>query len=89
MAKRFQDVAINRENMFTLGRDQQTGDAYLSIPVVNRIVDYDEYYRLSEEEFERLRSDEEAGAAFAKSCRERREDERLILQPGADRGTPR
>ena len=86
---RFEDKSVDQSGRLSLGVDRNTGDYYLSIPVSNRLVDYEEYYRLSENEFQSLQKDDEAARAFAEQCRARAFDNRLILQPGTDRGTPR
>ena len=89
MATRFEDTKVDREGRLSLGTDRETGDSYLSIPVANRMVDYEEYYRLSRAEYDRFLEDPAAARAFADEARARRHDDRLILMPGSDRGTPR
>jgi hypothetical protein len=85
---RFEDVSFSREYRFSVGRDQVGQTYYLSIPVKNMMVDYEEYYRISEEEFQKFAIDIEAGKRFADECRDRLHDDRLILKPGRDRGFP-
>ena len=86
---RFQDIHVYREELFSLGKDQTTGGYYLSIPVSNRMVDYEEYYRISDEQFQAFQADGAAARVFAEQCRKRRHDDLLILKPGSDRGKPR
>jgi hypothetical protein len=86
-APRFADTKIFPDHRFALGRDSRTGGHYLSIPVSNRLVDYEEYYRLEPELYARILTDDHAAAAFAVECRAREHDNRLILRPGRDRGT--
>ncbi len=86
MPKRFTDISINKNERYSLGRDEQSGDYYLSIPVANQMVDYEEFYRLSALEYKSFTEDEKKAAAFADACRKRLHDDRLILQPGNDRG---
>lgn len=85
---RFQDEQVSRHGRFSIGIDADTGDRYLSIPVKNRLVDYEEYHRLSPDEYRRFTADAAAATAFADECRARSRDDRLILQPGRDRGEP-
>jgi hypothetical protein len=85
---RFQDEHLSREGRFSIGIDTGTGGAYLSIPVGNSLVDYEEYYRLSPDEHRRFAADTAVATAFADECRARLYDSRLILQPGSDRGEP-
>lgn len=86
MSKRFTDISVNQKERYLLGRDEQSGDYYLSIPVANQIADYEEYYRLSDHEYKSFTEDEKKAAAFADPCRKRLHDDKLILQPGNDRG---
>jgi hypothetical protein len=64
------------------------GTPYLSIPVSNGPVDYEEHYRLDPDEYDALVSDSRLAAAFAARCRDRLEDGRLIVSPGSNRGVP-
>lgn len=86
MSGRFADTSVSREGRYSLGRDRESGDPYLSIPVANRAVTYEEYYRLTPEQHERFTDDPPAARAFADECRQRRHDALLILAPGSDRG---
>lgn len=86
MSQRFDAVEVSREGRYSLGRDTITGDWFLAIPVANSMIDYEEYYRLSADEYGRFRDDRAAALAFADACRARIYDDRLILQPGSDRG---
>lgn len=86
MPKRFIELTVNLEERYSLGRDEATGDYYLSIPVSNQMIDYEEFYRLSADEYESFAHDASTAAAFADACRKRHRDDRLILQPGSDRG---
>lgn len=85
-SQRFVDVHVFRQGRFSLGRDEQNGGYFLSISVTNRMVDYEEYYRLTLEQYREFVGDEAAARAFAEACRARRHDGDLILQPGSDRG---
>ena len=85
---RFVDAHVSRAHRFALGRDSVGGTPYLAVPVRNRMVDYEEYYRLSDAEYATFHDDEAAAARFADACRRREHDDRLILQPGSDRGEP-
>jgi hypothetical protein len=87
--RRFEDDHVDADGRLSLGADLQTGGRFLSIPVSNARVDYEEFYRLDEAEYVQLRADRDAARAFAEACRARRHDDRLILQPGTDRGGAR
>jgi hypothetical protein len=88
MTDRFEDNRVDREGLLSLGIDRESGEPYLSIPVANRMVDYEEYYRLSSAEYRAFEDDPAQARVFADACRAHAHDDRLILQPGADRGTP-
>ena len=77
---------VSQNPRFSLDRGVTTGKPVLSIPVRNQMVKYEEWYSISEEEFEEFMADHEAAKAFAAGCGSRREDERLVLKPGRDRG---
>jgi hypothetical protein len=83
---RFEDEVYSPAHRCGLGFDRVAGGHYLSIPVSNRLTDYEEYYRLTPAEYARFRGDPDAASAFADLCRRRKADERLILPPGTDRG---
>jgi hypothetical protein len=84
----FVDEMVSRELRFAIGIETRTGRYYLSIPVANRMVDYEEYYAIDRSAFERYRVDPRSAADFVKRCRNRELDDLLILKPGSDRGVP-
>jgi hypothetical protein len=88
MSMRFNDVHIFRDQRFSLGVDMQTQQPYLSIPVANQMVDYEEYYLISPDQFQQFADAPNIGALFADECRARLSDHLIILQPGSDRGEP-
>lgn len=47
---RFEDKSVSREGRYALGNDLQGKDPYLAIPVANRMVEYEEYHRLTRQE---------------------------------------
>ena len=85
--KRFQDDQVDVAGRFSLGTDTQTGSRYLSIPVANRLVDYEEFYALSTTIYQDFLGDRKLALEFANECRERLHDDLLILKPGSDRGS--
>lgn len=85
---KFTDLFVSRELRFSLGIEEQSGRYYLSIPVANRMVDYEEYYEIDRAALERYRVDPAAAEGFLQRCRNREADELLILKPGGDRGVP-
>ena len=88
MTNRFNDTQVFREQRFSIGVDSQTKGYFLAILVANQMVDYEEYYRLSLDQFALFSKDIIAGSAFAERCRARANDTLIILPPGTDRGEP-
>lgn len=82
------DEFFSREDRYSLGRVDGTDQLFLSIPVSNGLVDYEEFYELSRREYERFLADPKEAARFAEQCRRHTEDDRLIQKPGWNRGTP-
>lgn len=82
------DVYVNRADRFSVGVEQESGKYYVAIPVRNDFVDYDEYYEISLDQFTAFRQDPALALTFVIACRERKEDSRLMMQPGRLRGWP-
>ncbi|WP_347906120.1 hypothetical protein [Pseudomonas purpurea] len=83
---KFNDVFVDRVERFSLGIEQESGRFYLSIPVSNRLVDYEEYYQIDQACFDAYRANPALALAFLQGCRNRERDELLMLKPGRDRG---
>lgn len=83
---RFHDKAVNREFRFSIGRETETSRYYLSVPVSNRSVDYEEYFEISESQYIGYPGNLKELADFAEACRRRENDHLLIMNPGSDRG---
>jgi nitrate reductase beta subunit len=49
-------------------------------------VDYEEYYEISQTEYENLTTNPSVAVQFAADCRAHRSDNRLMVKPGKDRG---
>ena len=85
---KFSDEFSSRDDRYSLGTEVESGRRYISFPVSTGVVDYEEFYELSTERFERFRADPTAAIAFVEQSRRREHDELLILKPGWNRGTP-
>jgi hypothetical protein len=83
---KFTDVQISREGRFTIGIEEQSGRYYVSIPVSNPYVDYDEYYEISAEAFKEFESDLTKALGFVRECKEQKNDHLLFQKPGKYRG---
>jgi hypothetical protein len=86
--RQFRDVFVSREHRFAIGIEEASGEHYLSIPVSNRLVDYDEYYRITPDEFSAFLANVATALAFAARAKAREMDDRLMFPPGSDRGAP-
>jgi len=82
-----QDAFFSREDRYSLGVDLETGRHYASLPVSNGVVDYEEYFELSDIQFAAFLVNRDEALAFVDACRRREHDELLMVQPGANRGT--
>jgi hypothetical protein len=82
------DEFTSRENLYSLGVDELSGRHYASLPVTIGVVDYEEYYELTDDEYARFMADPASAAAFIEECREHQHDELLMQKPGWNRGTP-
>jgi hypothetical protein len=82
----FVDSATDKLYRFSIGREESYGRFYLSIPVSNKLVDYEEYYEISKQIHDGYPDNMTQLAAFADACRRHESDHLLIVQPGLDRG---
>jgi hypothetical protein len=84
---RFEDVACNVRERYSLGIERETGRYYVAIPVSSGFVDYTEFYEIDADTFSRYGADLDSALPFVVRCRNRQEDARLMLEPGRNRGT--
>lgn len=85
---RFQTRSFCRELRFSLGTDVESGDHCLAIPVTIGVVDYAEYYRLTPAQYDTFLADPSSAQSFLDDCRNRRNDDLLVVKPGWNRGIP-
>ena len=83
---RFKDIHLMKGYRFSIGEDMQEGSYFLSIPVANRMADYEEYYRIPQMLVDGFPGTLETLRAIADKSRRRENDENLIVPPGTDRG---
>ena len=79
---------FSKEERFSVGIDMETNKYYISIPVNLGLVEDEECYELEKSEFDKFETDFEYLKTLAQKCREHKNDDRLIFQPGKVRGTP-
>jgi hypothetical protein len=85
---KFEDTYFSKEDRYSLGVESTSGRNYASIPVSNGIVDYEEYYEITADQFRDFSADRHAAIGFIESCRRHEQDDLLIQKPGSNRGTP-
>lgn len=83
---RFEDTIISRKDLFSIGFDRETGQHYVSFPVSNGMVEYEEYYFLDKDLYDSSISCFDKLIEFVSKCKDRKMDDRLIVQPGTNRG---
>ncbi|WP_439622243.1 hypothetical protein [Shinella sp.] len=78
MPHRFVDIVVFRAHRFSLGLEEETGAYFLSTPVsgFNRAVEYEAYFRISADEFERYRRQPDAADDFLETCRNHGNEDR-------------
>ena len=85
---KFNDTYFSREDRYSLGVEATSERHYASIPVSNGIVDYEEYYEITPDQYQVFLSNKDAAIEFVESCRRHEHDDLLIQKPGSNRGTP-
>lgn len=85
---KFDDDYYSRKNRYSIGVESMSGRYYASIPVSNGIVDYEEYYELTPNQYHEFLRDSGAAIQFVEACRRHEHDDLLLQQPGSNRGTP-
>jgi hypothetical protein len=85
---RYGETHFSVDRRFSIGNDLETGGHYLAIPVSNGVVDYDEQYYISAEQYHTFAADLSSAADFLDGCRRREHDDQLIYVPLVRRGSP-
>ncbi|MGC7406971.1 hypothetical protein ACPWR0_23360 [Pandoraea pneumonica] len=76
------------QDKFSVGVEESTGKYYISIPVANPYVSYEEYYEIERAQYEACPGNLEELRKLAEKCRERMNDENIMMIPGELRGDP-
>ncbi|MEE6139125.1 hypothetical protein SKC41_22690 [Mycobacterium sp. 050128] len=85
---KFEDTYFSRDDRYSIGIESVSGRYYASIPVSNGIVDYEEYYELTPDQYRDFLRDRTAAIEFVQACRKHEHDDLLLQRPGNNRGTP-
>jgi hypothetical protein len=85
---KFVDKCVFKEERFSVGEEVESGRCYISIPVRNPYVEYEEYYEIDRSQYEACPANVDELRDLAEKCRARHNDQKLIMQPGRLRGDP-
>ena len=80
-------LIVFSDERFTVGKDEDSGGYYVSIPVSNGLVEYSEYYAIADSEFGQLNNAANELRGLVERCRAQQNDANLIVKPGANRGS--
>jgi len=81
-------VFVDRTRRFSLDVDDTSGRTFVSFPVSNGKVTYEESYEVDRETFERFVADPTRAHDMVERARRRELDHLLLFPPGTDRGWP-
>ncbi len=81
-------VYVDRVKRFSLDIDENSGRTFVSIPVTNKMTEYDEWYEVDKATFEKFKADPTLAHDMVEQAKRREIDHLLLLKPGADRGVP-
>ena len=84
---RFVETHFSATLRLSIGNDLQTEGHYLSFPVSNGVVDYEEQYWITAEQYKSFSAGMESARDFVERCRRREQDDLLIYPPGRRRGS--
>jgi hypothetical protein len=84
----FSTVHVDPEERWALELDEPSGRTFVSIPVSNAYVDYEEYYEVDRPTFDRFAADPTQAREFVEMAKNRELDHLLLLPPGRLRGEP-
>lgn len=82
------ETYFSKDNRYELGRDRKTDGYYAAILVTSGVVDYYEYYGVSQAQYDEFMADEATATVFIEACRRRERDDLLLQKPGWNRGVP-
>lgn len=84
----FEDTYFSSTHRYSLGVESISRRYYASTPVSNGLVDYEEYYELTQDQYRDFLEDPSAAIEFIAAFRQREHDDLLLQRPGSNRGTP-
>jgi hypothetical protein len=84
----FETLIVFKKERFAIEREIDSGKYCVSFPVFNGIVEYSEYYEITDAEFSVFKVDLQFLQQFVSRCKNREEDQRLMGKSGPIRGEP-
>ncbi|MBF0315011.1 MAG: hypothetical protein HQK50_08125 [Oligoflexia bacterium] len=85
---KFKDANFSKEHRFSIGIEEESNKYYISFPAYNGIVEYEEYYEISQQEYLDFDTNLSNALTLLQRCKERKEESRLLYQPSIKRGSP-
>lgn len=85
---KFDDQFVFKDDRFSVGTEVVSGVHYISIPVRNPYLEYEEYYKIDESEYRNCPGNLDVLRKIAEICRAGLNDDNLIMAPGRLRGRP-
>lgn len=85
---KFSDKYVFKDEKFSVGVEETTGKYYVSFPVANSQVDYEEHYEIDRAQYDSCPENLEELRAIVHKSRTRDNDENLFKKPGGMRGSP-
>jgi hypothetical protein len=82
----FNDTHTNLEKRYSIGQETDSGKYYLSFPVSNHMVDYEEYYEITNELYSTFPKSAPMIEMLLERCRNHEHDNLLLQKPGKHRG---
>lgn len=82
----FTDTHVNKEKRYSLGIEKNSGEFYISFPVYNGLVEYEEYYQLTTEQYDGYPENSVELEQFLNECKSQKKDELLLQKAGKIRG---
>ncbi|WP_082951714.1 hypothetical protein [Mycobacterium sp. 852002-51057_SCH5723018] len=82
------DTCFSLSGRYSIGAESESSRYYVSVPVSNGIVDYEEYYEIIEGQYQQFLVDEAAATDFVEACRRREHNDLLLQRLGSNRGIP-
>ena len=81
-------VFVDRDRRFSLDIDGESGRTFVSIPVRNQLVEYEESYEIDRDRFDACLIDPTLAYDLVDRARRRELDHLLLRRPGSERGLP-